>query len=300
MADPVGTPQASNSQQTTVGPSGQLMLPEPVAFVVAPVAYLGQRVTNILSHIGSIMLLFIEASGWIYAALRGRGKVRLGKVAIVSQLIRIGVRSLFIISLVSGSIGLILALQLAPPLDEFGQKELVANIIGVAILRELGPLIAAIVLTGFAGAAIAAEIGTMVVGEEIEALEACALNPVRFLVVPRVVAAVIAMTCLAVVSDVVSITAAMFTALLALDIPLNTFMSNLLDQVKPVDFFTGVAKGSVFGLLIGIIACGNGLKVTGGAEGVGRATTNTVVESVVAIVIADMIFTAVFYALKLF
>lgn len=300
MTDPGSPPAASPQTPRPSAVPGQLLLPEPVAFVAAPVAYLGKRITNILAHIGTIMLLFIEASGWIFRALRGKGKVRLGKVAIVSQLIRIGVRSLFIISLVSGCIGLILALQLAPPLDEFGQKEVVARIIGVAILRELGPLIAAVVLTGFAGAAIAAEIGTMVVGEEIEALEAHALNPVRFLVVPRVIAAVVAMTCLAVVSDVVSITAAMFTALLALDIPLGTFMSDLLDQVKPVDFFTGVAKGSVFGLLIAIIACGNGLKVTGGAEGVGRATTNTVVESVVAIVIADMIFTAIFYALKLF
>ncbi len=261
---------------------------------------LGGRALAILDHIGMVLEIFLEACGWIYKALRHRGKVRLGRVAIVSQLIRVGVRSVFIISLVSGCIGLILALQLSPPLDEFGQKELVANIIGVAVLRELGPLIAAVVLTGFAGAAIAAEIGTMVVGEEIEALEAHALNPVRFLVVPRVVAAVISMTCLAVLSDLVAVVAALVTALLALEIPVTTFMSNLLDQVKGVDFATGVAKGSVFGLLIAVIACGNGLKVTGGAAGVGRATTNTVVESVVAIIIADMIFTAIFYALKLF
>lgn len=277
-----------------------ITLPEPAAALAVPVAYLGQRAIAILSHIGTILGLFIETSSWIYKALRHRGKIRLGRVAIVSQLIRIGVRSLFIISLVSGCIGLILALQLSPPLDEFGQKDLVANIIGVAVLRELGPLIAAVVLTGFAGAAIAAEIGTMVVGEEIEALEAHALNPIRFLVVPRLIAAIISMTCLAVVADVVAIAAALATAMLALDIPPNTFMSNLLDQVKLVDFLTGVAKGAVFGLLIAVIACGNGLKVTGGAAGVGRATTNTVVESIVAIIIADMIFTAIFYALGMF
>jgi phospholipid/cholesterol/gamma-HCH transport system permease protein len=277
-------------------PSGGLL----ASVIATPVEFLGAKAVNVLAHIGTIFLLSIEASTWIYKALRHRGKIRLGKVAIVSQLIRIGVRSVFIITLVSGCIGLILALQLAPPLDQFGQKELVANIIGVAILRELGPLIAAVVMTGFAGAAIAAEIGTMVVGEEIEALEAHALNPVRFLVVPRVIAAVVSMTCLAVLSDFVSIVAALVTAMLALEVPPETFISNLLDQVKPVDFYTGVAKGAVFGLLIAVIACGNGLKVTGGAAGVGRATTNTVVESVVAIIIADMVFTAVFYALKLF
>jgi phospholipid/cholesterol/gamma-HCH transport system permease protein len=139
----------------------------------------------------------------------------------------------------------------------------------------------------------------MVVGEEIEALEAHALNPVRFLVVPRVIAALVSMTCLAVIADAVSVASGLLTSIVALQIPYATFMDNLLHQVKGVDFYTGVGKGSVFGLLIGVIACGNGLQVSGGAAGVGKATTATVVESVVAIIIADMVFTAIFYALKL-
>jgi len=267
--------------------------------LVAPVAFLGMRTLAVLEHIGSMVMLFRNVSGWLWRSIRYRKKFRFGFAAIVSQVVRVGARSIFIISLVSGCIGFILALQLAPPLDQFGQKELVANIIGVAVLRELGPLIAAVVLTGFAGAAIAAEIGTMVVGEEIEALEAHALNPVRFLVIPRVLASVVSMTCLGVIADVVAITAGLMTAMVALDIPYATYVNNLLDQVKPVDFWTGIGKGSIFGLLIGIIACGNGLQVTGGAAGVGKATTATVVESVVAIIIADMVFTAIFYALKL-
>ncbi|MEL7474219.1 MAG: ABC transporter permease, partial [Planctomycetota bacterium] len=214
--------------------------------------------------------------------------------------VRVGVRSILIVSLVSGAVGLILSLQLTPPLDAFGQKQLVANIIGVAVLRELGPLIGAIVLTGFAGAAIAAEIGTMVVSEEIEALEAHALNPVRFLVVPRVIATVLSMTALAVIASLVAVAASLMIAITVLGITYEQYTSNLLDQIKLVDFYTGVVKGAVFGLLIGVISCGNGLKVTGGAAGVGRATTRTVVECVVAIVIADLIFTAVFYALRLF
>jgi len=266
--------------------------------LLAPIAYLGGRALTVLDHIGSLVVLTGRAMGWLSRALFNR-KVRLGHAAIISQLVRVGAKSLFIITLVSSCIGLILALQLSPPLDQFGQKALVANIVGIAVLRELGPLIAAVVLTGFAGAAIAAEIGTMVVGEEIEALEAHALNPIRFLVVPRVIASTVTMTALAVVADFVAVFAALITAMLALDIPYATFMTNLLDQVKPVDFWTGVGKGSVFGFLIGVIACGNGLQVTGGAAGVGKATTATVVESVVAIIIADMIFTAVFYALDL-
>lgn len=270
-----------------------------LSLVLAPVAFIGGRVLRILDHIGSLVILFAQAGGWVWRAVRDHRRVRFGFAAVVTQIVRIGARSLLIISLVSGCIGLILALQLSPPLDQFGQKELVANIIGVAVLRELGPLIAAVVLTGFAGAAIAAEIGTMVVGEEIEALEAHALNPIRFLVVPRVIASIISMTALAVIADVVSVGSGLITSVIALDIPYETFMTNLLDQVKAVDFWTGVGKGSVFGLLIGIIACGNGLQVTGGAAGVGKATTDTVVESVVAIIIADMVFTAIFYALKL-
>ncbi|MBU6413231.1 MAG: ABC transporter permease [Planctomycetes bacterium] len=177
-----------------------------------------------------------------------------GRTAVVTQMVRVGVRSILIVCLVSACVGLILALQLAPPSDEYGSREAVANIIGVAILRELGPLIGSIVLTGFAGASIAAEIGTMAV------------------------------------------------SVLALDIPRVTYIENTLQQAKMVDFLTGVAKAGIFGLLVGTIACANGLKLVGtssGADGVGRSTTATVVQCIVAITIADLIFTAIFFALKL-
>lgn len=266
--------------------------------VLSPLEFLGGRSLALLDHIGNAAWLMIAVSGWILRASTSR-RVRVGRAAIITQIVRVGVRSIFIVSLVSGCVGLILAFQLAPPLEEFGQKDLVANIIGVAVFRELGPLIGAIVLTGFAGASIAAEIGTMVVSEEVEALEAHALDPVRFLVVPRIVAAIIAMTCLAVISDIVAICAALLTSITVLDIPFTTYIDNTLRQVKLVDFATGVGKAAIFGMLIGVISCVNGLGVTGGAAGVGRATTGTVVQCVVAIVIADLMFTAIFFALKL-
>ncbi len=258
----------------------------------------GTKTLDTTEHIGSVVVLMREVGRWIVRRATSR-KVRLGRPAIATQVVRVGVRSIGIIALVSGAVGMILVLQMAPPLDEFGRKDLVANIVGVAVLRELGPLIASIVLTGFAGAAIAAEIGTMVVGEEIEALEAHALNPVRFLVVPRVFAAVVSMTALAVMANFVAIVAGLGMAVVGLGIGFQTYIDNLLDQVKVVDFATGVGKASIFGLLIGSIACTNGLKVSGGAAGVGKATTDTVVQSVVAIIIADLLFTAVFYMLKL-
>ncbi len=293
MAEP--TQQANQRDGES---EGQSVSPSLATSLGAPVAYVGSRGLAILDHIGAIGGLTFETLRWVLRAFT-RKRVRFGVPAIMSQIVRVGVRSLFIVSLVSGCVGLILVLQMAPPLDQFGRKDLVANIVGVAILRELGPLIAAIVLTGFAGAAIAAELGTMVVGEEIEALEAQALNPIRFLVVPRVLATVVSMMCLAVASNVVAIGCGLVIALLALEIPIATFWENLLYQAKAIDFITGFAKSVVFGALIGLIACTNGLRVTGGAAGVGKATTDTVVQSVVAIVIADLIFTAVFFAWKL-
>ena len=267
--------------------------------LLAPLEWIGGSALGLLEHVGGAVLLVWQAHVWVWRALTKR-RVRLGRNAIISQIVRVGVRSIFIVSLVSGVVGLILALQLSPPLDEqFGRKDLIANIIGVAVLRELGPLIGAIVLTGFAGASIAAEIGTMVVSEEIEALEAHALNPVRFLVVPRVTASVLSMTALGVISSVVSIACSVLIAVTLLDIPYGAYMSNMLDQAKLADFVSGFIKGGIFGLLIGVIACHNGLRVTGGAAGVGNATTATVVQCVVAIIFADLVFTAIFFAVGL-
>lgn len=260
------------------------------------VDWLGKRALGVIEHTGTVLLLVIEAVHWFIKSL---GKGRVGTGAMTAQIIRIGARSIFIVSLVSFSVGLILALNMAPPLDQFGSRDLVANIIGVSVLRELGPLMAAIVLTGFAGAAIAAEIGTMVVGEEIEALEVHALDPVRFLVVPRLIASIFSMCSLAVISNIVAVAGAMLVSRLVLNIPYSTFWGNMLDQLKTVDFWTGMIKAAIFGALIGAIACANGLKTRGGAAGVGKATTDTVVQCLVSIIIADSIFTAIFFIFDL-
>ena len=226
-----------------------------------------------------------------------RKDVRFGRAALVAEIVRIGTRSVGIVCLVCGCIGLILALQMEPPLAAFGQTDKIANIIGVAVLRELGPLIAAIVLTGFAGAAIAAELGTMVVGEEIEALESQALNPIRFLALPRVIATVLSLVLLTIIGDVIAIVAAGVVSIKLLDVPYELYLANTLDQVVIADFTTGLLKAAVFGTILASVACYNGFKVTGGAAGVGKATTDTVVQTVVTIVIADLVFTAIFFQL---
>jgi len=248
--------------------------------------------------VGELTLLLLDLLRWMGRTLLLR-RARFGMHATVSQVLRVGVRSVGIVMLVSGSIGIILAFQTAPSLEEFGQTDKVANLIGVAVFRELGPLIAAIVLTGFAGASIAAELGTMVVGEEIEALESMALNPVRVLVMPRVVATTISLVMLAVISNLTAVVMGGVVGVLALEIPFEIYKTNTINQVTNTDFLTGLFKASVFGLILGLIACNNGLRVSGGAAGVGRATTDTVVQTVVTVVLADLMFTTLFYALGL-
>jgi len=220
---------------------------------------------------------------------------------LLAQMVRVGVRAIPIMLLVQLAIGMILPLQMFPKLDEFGQAENVATINAIAAIRELGPLMTAIVLSGFAGASIAAELGTMVTAEEIEALESMALNPVRFLVVPRILATIIMMVLLTVIADVVMIFGGWMTGI-RLGIDPNMFYQLTLDAVNVTGFITGLIKAAVFGMLIGLIACYLGLSVKPwqGSKGVGSAATNTVVYSIVAIIGADAVFTLIFYSYGLF
>lgn len=254
--------------------------------------------SDVFALVGAWSALLHQVVVWVIRSLIQR-RARFGGQALAEQIVRVGTRSIAIVLLVSGCIGIILALQTAPSLSDFGQTDKVANLVAVAVTRELGPLIAAIVLTGFAGASIAAELGTMKVGEEIEALEAMALNPIRFLVVPRVIATAISLLVLSVFADICSVVMGGVVGILVLDIPYETYKLNTINQLRPVDFNTGLIKALVFGTLLGLIACSNGLRVTGGAAGVGRATTNTVVQTTVAIVICDLLFSSLFYSLGL-
>jgi phospholipid/cholesterol/gamma-HCH transport system permease protein len=196
-------------------------------------------------------------------------------------------------------IGSILALQMAPILRTYGKLDSVADVISVAIFRELGPLVSAIVLTGFAGASIAAEMGTMVVSEEIEALEAHAINPVRFLVVPRVLATTVMMVCIAIIGDTAGIVGGLAVAKAFLGIGHQQYVTHTFEILELRDFVTGLVKAGVFGSLIAGLACYLGLGVTGGAQGVGNATTRTVVLTIVALIAVDLLFTSVFYYLGL-
>jgi phospholipid/cholesterol/gamma-HCH transport system permease protein len=267
--------------------------------ILGPITTLGGAVIRWLEFLGGSGYLLRDTAVAIPRALAEKRGRRLGWMNLWAQMVRVGVKSIPIVSLVVFCIGAILALQMQPVLKTYGASAQIADIISIAMFRELGPLVAAIVLTGFAGASIAAEIGTMVVSEEIEALEAGAISPVRFLVVPRVLATTVMMVCLAVVGDVMGVVGGMATCRAFLDISVLQYLKHTFEILETKDFVTGLIKSGVFGTIISSLACYLGLGVTGGAQGVGTATTRTVVLTIVALITVDLMFTAVFFFLEL-
>jgi phospholipid/cholesterol/gamma-HCH transport system permease protein len=264
--------------------------------LIRPIVALGLWIQQLLEFLGGVGYLLSDTFRASRGLISGRGK-RLGWANLWAQMVRVGVRSIPIVSLVMFCIGAILALQMAPLLDQFGLITRVADIISIAVFRELGPLVSAIVLTGFAGASIAAEVGSMVVSEEIEALEAEAIHPIRFLVVPRVLATAIMMVCITVVGDLMGILGGLVVSNLSMGIGSLQYLDHTFSILKLRDFFTGLVKAGCFGTLISGLACYLGLGVTGGAQGVGVATTRTVVLTIVALIAVDLMFTSVFYYL---
>jgi phospholipid/cholesterol/gamma-HCH transport system permease protein len=265
--------------------------------VLRPFALVYTTTADFFRFLGDLAYLIGDSAFGVRKSLFDKKGRRLGWANLWAQMDRVGVRSIPIVALVLFCIGAILSLQMAPILRDYGALDKVADIIAISIGRELGPLVSAIVLTGFAGASIAAEMGTMVVSEEIEALQANAIDPVRFLVVPRVLATTIMTICITVVGDLAGGLGGLVTANTFLGISPTMYTHHAFDALVLKDFITGLVKAGVFGLLISSLACRLGLGVTGGAQGVGVATTRTVVLTIVALIVVDLIFTSVFYFL---
>src|SRR4051794_35338469 len=260
-----------------------------------PISNLGARFIALIEFLGGMGYLWGDTVVSIPRALGEKRGRRLGWANLWAQMVRVGVRSIPIVSLVVFCIGAILALQMAPILRDYGAIDRVADIISIAMFRELGPLVSAVVLTGFAGASIAAEVGTMVVSEELEALEAQAISPIRFLVVPRVLATTIMMVCIAVLGDMMGMLGGLLVSQSILGVGYRQYLQHTFDMLQVKDFLTGLIKAGVFGALISSLACYLGMSVSGGASGVGNATTRTVVLSIVALITVDLMFTAAFY-----
>jgi len=256
--------------------------------------FLGSRFLGFMEYLGHQGNLLGSSLWWTaIAPLKRKGRLRYNETLLQSK--RISIRSFGIVSLVIFFMGMILAFQMAYVLKALGVVEYIPNIVGVAMFREMGPLLVAMVMTGFAGAAIAAEIGSMVVSEEVTALEVCALNPINFLVVPRLLAAMVMMPLVTLVANYVGVLGGFTISFFLMDMDLPFYLNRTLASLHYKDIFTGLVKAEAFGILITIIACQEGLRVRGGAMGVGRATTNSVVRSVVAIIACDLLFTSFFY-----
>ena len=269
-------------------------VPAPIAAPVETLGEWGRGAVLATGGVGTLVGKAVMKIPLVYGS--GRGKSLAWK-NLAAQMVRVGVRAVPVVSLVVFSIGAILSLQIVPILRTYGAQDEVARIIAIAMFRELGPLVGAIVLTGFAGASIAAEIGTMTVGEEIEAMETHAIDPIAFLVVPRVIATAIMTTCLAVVANLVGVAGGLIVATNIQDLSPELYIARTIDAIVMRDFLTGMIKAFVFGTIISGLACYLGLGVRGGAQGVGDATTRTVVLTVVALALVDLLFTWAFFAI---
>jgi phospholipid/cholesterol/gamma-HCH transport system permease protein len=255
----------------------------------------GQTFIRFLQHFTSIYYLFRETLHWIIVApVKGKGlRIR----AVSEQMYQVGVQSLFIVMLISFFLGVILAMQTAYQMQRFGATQYVGSLVSVAFVRELGPLMTALVITGRVGAAFTAELGTMNVSEEILALETMALNPVGFLIVPRFLAIIIMLPVLTVVANVTGIFGGYLIGVGSLNIASPMYIKRTLEALVLKDIFSGMFKTVVFAIIIVMIGCYRAFIVEGGAAGVGRSTMISVVHSMVAIIFADLILTAFFYFL---
>ncbi len=213
---------------------------------------------------------------------------------LIDQLENIGWRSLSIVNLTALSMGMVLALQLGTFLERFGAKMFVSRIVGVSLVREMSPILTALMLGGRVGAGITAELGTMAVTEQIDAIRALGASPIRVLVVPRMLAVMIALPILTVVADFIGVLGGLFISTTELRVSSEFYWNSLLYGMVLNDVLSGLGKSVFFAYFIGAIACHNGLRVTGGADGVGRATTGTVVATSITILVADFFLTKLF------
>jgi phospholipid/cholesterol/gamma-HCH transport system permease protein len=250
---------------------------------IAKVEYVG----GLSIQFGRALTAALRLSAFQGSRLRWKNTIR--------QMETVGVNALPVVCLISGFVGLIMALQGAYELKKFGALTYVVSLVGVSITRELGPLMTAIIVVGRSGSAFAAEIGTMTVTEEVDALRTMALDPVDFLLAPKFVAMMVMMPCLTIAADTSGLLGGAFFTWASLDMGLRAYLSISRDVLLLRDIVTGLIKSVAFGIIIVQVGCFEGFHVSGGPEGVGRATTKAVVQAIFLVIIADLLFTALFY-----
>ena len=216
---------------------------------------------------------------------------------VVRQMVRTGVQAVPMVALTAFSIGLTLAMQAAAEMRRLGADAYVPDLVFVSLLRELGPLLTAVIVVGRSGSAVTAELGTMVVAEEIEALKAMAINPIRYLLVPRFLALLIMLPTLTVFGNAIGMFGGWTICHFSLHMDTAVYITRGFERALLVDLVAGMIKSAVFAWLIVTIACHAGITVRGGAEGVGRNTTLSVVRSLLAVLVANALITGFFFFL---
>ncbi len=253
----------------------------------------GSAVKSWITILAEFSQLTVQTIYWIFfGALR---KKPVNSPTVFEQMVFMGAKSIIIVFFVTFFTGVVLAMQSAYQLSKMGATLYVASLVSISICRELGPVLTALVLAGRIGAAITAEIGSMSVNEQIEALDTMAINPVRFLVVPKFLALFFMLPCLTVIGDVAGMLGGYVVGVYNLKINWALFIQTAFKFLTLKDIYTGLSKAVIFAMIIALVGCYQGLKTTGGAVGVGRATTISVVTSFILIILADCVMTGIFY-----
>ncbi len=244
----------------------------------------GTNTVSFFDYLGGLWMLAVQT---LYCLFRYPFPFH----AFIEQCQFVGVKSLSLISLISIFTGMVFALQFAVGLGRFGLKIYIGQVIGLAIARELGPVLVSLMLAARVGAGIAAELGSMVVTEQVLAIQALGANPVHKLVLPRVLALTLAAPILSTVGSIIGIIGGMWITVMEAGVTTRFYFDQVRKTVEMEDYFSGLIKTLFFGFFIGLIACYQGLKTTGGTEGVGKATTYAVVISSLMVFIADFFLT---------
>ena len=256
-------------------------------------ADVGEKSRALLTEVGSMFWFIINTIGETADRIR-RGRAPFQSAAFFRHTERAGVDSVPLVAMVSFFLGLTMALLTGYQLERFGTERLVPGLVAIAFTRELGPLLTGIMLAARIGASFTAELGTMQVSEEVEAIEAMGIGPLRFLVAPRMLALFALMPCLSVISSAAAIVASALISRGYFNIPYVYFQDLVLQALLIRDIITGILKSFMFGLLIGAIACYRGLTVRGGAAGVGTSTTSSVVTAITAVIGFDTLYNIVY------
>jgi phospholipid/cholesterol/gamma-HCH transport system permease protein len=261
--------------------------------IVAMPRSVGQRTLDGLAYVGGLANLAAQSAYFIFIGpFRGQ---RFRPQRAIHQAMAVGVEAIPIVSLITFFVGLIMALQSAYELKQFGAISFVASAVAISILRELGPLLTAIVVIGRSGSAFAAEIGTKKVTEEVDALRTMAFDPVAFLVAPKFLAMLIMVPCLTVWADFMGIVGGCVFGVTGANFTIISYFQATRDSLYVRDVVTGLIKSVLFALVITAVGCQEGFATGAGAEEVGRSTTSAVVTSIALVILVDLVFTTLFY-----